>query len=120
LSETLDVKGPSSSFQMNGSIDMINETMNTDLIVTLPISSNLPWVAALAGGLPVAAGVYVAGKIFQNQFEKLSSASYSLQGSWDQPEVKLKRIFDDEGDNKDKNKTEPVAKEAQASDSSLR
>lgn len=115
LSETLDVKGPSSSFQMNGSIDMINETMDTDLVVTLPISSNLPWVAALAGGLPMAAGVYVAGKIFQNQFEKLSSASYSLQGSWDQPEVKLKRIFDDEGEAK---KDDAKKEAAQPSDNS--
>lgn len=96
IKEAFDVKGPSSRLQMTGSLDLINETVDTRMVATLPISSNLPWVAALAGGLPMAAGVYVAGKIFQKPMDKLSSASYEVTGSWDEPDIKLQRIFDDD------------------------
>lgn len=96
IEEAFEVNGPSSRLQMTGSLDLINETVDTRMVATLPISSNLPWVAALAGGLPMAAGVYVAGKIFQKPMEKLSSASYEVTGSWDEPDIKLQRIFDDD------------------------
>ena len=96
IQKPFDVKGPSSRLQMTGSLDLVNETVDTRMVATLPISSNLPWVAALAGGLPMAAGVYVAGKIFQKPMEKLSSASYEVTGSWDDPTIKLQRIFDDD------------------------
>ncbi len=93
--DTLSVKGPSSRFQMTGTVDLENELVDTKMVATLPFASNLPWVVALAGGLPAAAGVYVAGKIFQEQLDKLSSASYTIKGKWDDPEITLDKIFDD-------------------------
>ncbi len=93
--DTLSVKGPSSRFQMTGTVDLENELVDTKMIATLPFASNLPWVVALAGGIPAAAGVYVAGKIFQEQLDKLSSASYTIKGKWDNPAIKLDKIFDD-------------------------
>lgn len=108
IESPFDVKGPSSRLQMTGSLDLVNETVDTKMVATLPISSNLPWVAALAGGLPMAAGVYVAGKIFQKPIEKLSSASYSVTGKWDDPEIKLQRIFDDDAEKASQPQLEPV------------
>ncbi len=70
-------------------------TLDGELVATLPVASNLPWVAALAGGLPVAAGVFVVSKVFEKQFDVLSSAVYRLEGSWDDPEVSFDRIWDD-------------------------
>ncbi len=93
--DTLRVKGPSSRFQMTGTVDLENELVDTKMIATLPLTSNLPWVAALTAGLPVAAGVYVAGKIFQKPLDKLSSASYTIKGKWDDPVINLDKIFDD-------------------------
>jgi uncharacterized protein YhdP len=43
----------------------------------------------------VAAGVYVASKIFENQVDKFASASYAVTGPWTDPQVKLRRVFDD-------------------------
>ncbi len=96
--EPFDVQGSSSRLQMTGSLDLVNETVDTRMIATLPISSNLPWVAALVGGLPMAGAVYVAGKIFQKPMEKLSSASYAVTGSWDEPSIKLQQVFDDKAE----------------------
>jgi uncharacterized protein YhdP len=66
-----------------------------ELVATLPIASNLPWIAALAGGLPVAAGVFVASKIFEGQVDRFASAAYDVRGPWMDPQVKLSRVFND-------------------------
>jgi uncharacterized protein YhdP len=91
----LDVKGASSRFQFSGVSDPVARTMDGELVATLPVANNLPWVAALAGGLPIAAGVFVVSKVFEKQFDRLSSAVYSIEGSWDDPQVKFDRIWDD-------------------------
>ena len=41
---------------MAGEFDLGNETMEGRLVATLPVATNLPWVAAIVGGLPAAAG----------------------------------------------------------------
>ena len=80
-----------------------------ELVATLPVVSNLPWIAALAGGLPTAAGVYVASKIFQEQVDRLSSAKYSVKGDWNNPELKFDRVFDDRKKSRSVKKSSPVA-----------
>ena len=64
------------------------------LIATLPVADNLPWVAGLAGGLPAVAGVYVASKIFGDQFDRLSSVVYSIDGDWNDYQLKFEKIYD--------------------------
>lgn len=90
----LEVTG-SSSFQFSAVSDIEQQSIEGELVATLPVARNLPWIAALAANLPVAAGVYVASKVFDKQFNRLSSAVYRIDGTWDEPEVKFDRIFDD-------------------------
>jgi uncharacterized protein (TIGR02099 family) len=94
----LDVKGASSRFQFSGVSEVAGRTLDAELVATLPVANNLPWVAALAGGLPVAAGVFVVSKVFEKQFDLLSSAVYRIEGNWDDPQVKFDRIWDDGAD----------------------
>lgn len=95
----LVVKMPSGRFKMNGTANLIREDIDANLVTTLPVGTNLPWVAALVGGLPAAAGVYITGKIFEKQVDKLSSISYHITGPWDDPEVDVEKIFSDGGGN---------------------
>ena len=82
---------------MAGSADLIAEQIDASLVTTLPVGTNLPWVAALIGGLPAAAGVYITSKLFEKQVDKLSSISYRITGPWDDPSVKVQKIFSDKG-----------------------
>ncbi len=91
------VKMPSGRMKLSGSADILAEQLDAHLVVTVPVGTNLPWVVALAGGLPAAAGVYITSKLFEKQLDKLSSLSYVVTGSWDEPEVKVDRIFSDKG-----------------------
>ncbi len=90
----LAVQGASSSFAFNAVSQLDSRELQGELVATLPVANNLPWVAALAGGLPVAAGVFVVSKVFEKQVNRFSSAIYSIGGTWDDPEVKFSRIFD--------------------------
>ena len=92
----LTVAGTSSAFSMSGVSDVGNRSLDGELVATLPVANNLPWVAALAGGLPVAAGVFVVSKVFEKQVNRLSSGVYTIEGTWDDPLVNFDRIFDDE------------------------
>lgn len=90
------VDGSSSEVRIAGDVYWPTETLDMEIAVTLPIGSNLPWVAALTGyGLPVAAGVYVASKVLKEQVDKLSSVVYRMQGPWAEPEVTMRRLFND-------------------------
>jgi len=89
----MDVKG-GSSFQFNGVSDIESQSLAGELVATLPVANNLPWIAALAASLPVAAGVFVVSRIFNRQMNRLSSAVYTISGSWNDPRVKFDRIFD--------------------------
>ena len=91
----MTVQGASSGFQFSGVTDLVSQTIEGELVVTLPVANNLPWVAALAAGLPIAAGVFVVSKVFQKQVNRFSSGVYKVTGPLDKPDVNFDRIFDD-------------------------
>ena len=45
------------------------------------------------GSVPAAAGVFITSKIVEKQMNRLSSIRYSMQGEWDDLEVKAQEIF---------------------------
>ncbi len=96
--EPLYVKSPSSDFTMSGKLYYPDETIDAVLVTTLPTGENLTFAAAVAGGLPTAIGVYIASKLFKKQVDKFSSLTYSVQGSWSNPEVKFVKVFDNKID----------------------
>lgn len=89
-----DVDARGGGFKFESNIDLLTQTIDGELIVTLPLAENIPWVAALAGGLPVAAGAYLMSKVFEDQVKSLSSGVYSVSGELSQPKVRFERVFD--------------------------
>ncbi|WP_315982724.1 YhdP family protein [Aliamphritea spongicola] len=47
--EPLTLDGPSADVELKGDIDLVTETLNTEMQVTLPVTDNLPIAAALLG-----------------------------------------------------------------------
>jgi uncharacterized protein YhdP len=89
-----NIVGTGGGFNFNSKIDLVTEMIDGELVVTLPLVENIPWVAALVGGLPVAAGAYLVSKVFEDQFLSLSSGVYAVKGNLNAPEVTFIRIFD--------------------------
>ncbi|MGB2380836.1 MAG: YhdP family protein [Porticoccaceae bacterium] len=96
LRDPLKMNMPSGRMSMAGDFDLVNETVDTRLVATLPVATNLPWVAALVGGLPAAAGVFVTSKLVEKQVDRLSSISYDVTGPWDDITVAVDKIFAEE------------------------
>lgn len=92
LSDPLRIKSPSSSMVMSGKVFLISEQLDLRLTATLPVGNNATWITALAGGLPAAAGVYLASKIFSKQLDTLSSVTYRITGSMNNPNTAFERL----------------------------
>ena len=93
----IQVEGPTSELQMAGRVNLEREDLDLTLVATLPVGNNLALVAALAGGLPAAAGVYLISKAFKKQVNKMASVSYRISGDWADPDVRFDKLFDGEG-----------------------
>ena len=102
----IDVQGRGSRLQFVGLANAREATVDGELVATLPIASNLPWMFALVSGLPAAAGVYVISKLFDKQMDRFSSAVYSVEGPWSDPQVRFERIFDDSAEQPEVQTTE--------------
>ncbi|WP_445361253.1 YhdP family protein [Microbulbifer sp. EKSA005] len=93
----IQVEGPTSELQMAGRVNLVREDLDLTLVATLPVGNNLALVAALAGGLPAAAGVYLISKAFKKQVKKVASVSYRISGGWSDPQMRFEKLFDGDG-----------------------
>ena len=95
FTEPMEIHGPGSDFRINGTVDLEDGTLNNEMIVTLPLSSSLPWYAVwLATTEPVTAvGVLVGREIFKEQIKNLSSAKYRITGTVEEPNPEFVDIF---------------------------
>ncbi|NRB37637.1 MAG: TIGR02099 family protein [Pseudomonadales bacterium] len=94
LKDELSVKAPSSSIQLKGWADLNTDKVDMAMGVSLPLATNLPWIVALAAGLPAAAGVFVISKLLKKQVSTLFSAVYKVDGDLNKPKVEFVRLFD--------------------------
>lgn len=95
LKTPLVVDSTSSRMQLTGNVDMIEEKLDTDLIVTLPVASNLAVLTAFSAGLPAGVGVYLVSKLFKKQVDRVSSINYSVTGDWDDPKIRVRKVLKD-------------------------
>ena len=70
LAEPFKVESASTQLKLAGNMEVATQNVNATLVATLPVSGNLTLAAAMTGALPVAAGVFIAGKIFKNNWIK--------------------------------------------------
>ncbi len=66
------------------------DELNLDLSMRLKISENIPWYAAIFGGIPALAGGYVLENIFEDALDNVSTLKFKVDGTVDGP--KLERL----------------------------
>jgi uncharacterized protein (TIGR02099 family) len=95
FAEPLAIDGTGGDFRFTGTVNLVNGTLDNEMIVTLPVSSSLPWYAAYLGFVnPIAAGAVLVGeRLFRNQIDKFSSAKYKVTGTLQNPEVNFEQVF---------------------------
>jgi len=94
LDPELQIVGPSGAFKLSGTTDMASETLDMRLVVVVPLTQNLPLAALLMGaGAPIGGALFVLDKILGDPLSKLTSASYKVSGTWDEPKTNLQGVF---------------------------
>ena len=64
--------------------------LDLNLDLRIRVGENLPWYAAILGGLPAVAGSAVINEIFEEDINELTNYQYEILGTISQP--KLRRI----------------------------
>jgi len=101
LSEPITVDGPGGKFLTSGMTNLNTTELDMKLAVTFPVTNTLPLVAVLAGfAPPVAASIYVTERLIGDELERFTSASYTISGTWEEPDVKLNKAFDNDVEGK--------------------
>jgi uncharacterized protein YhdP len=95
FTKNLIIKSTSSRYELGGEVDLSGNTLDAQMIVTLPVSDSLPWYAAyLAIANPLAGlGLAVGERVFRKPIEQMSSAKFLVSGPLDDPKVTFTELF---------------------------
>lgn len=96
FTDRMIVESPSSSFEFGGRVNLRSEMLDNEMIVTLPVSSSLPWYGAyLALANPVAGlSVMLGEQILRKPIQQFSSAKFAITGTLEDPQVKFVSLWD--------------------------
>lgn len=78
--------------RLSGEIDLLEETLDQQLRVTLPVGQTLPLSAVILGAPQVGAAIWLGQKLVGQFFDTSREALYDVQGPIGRPEVKLKQV----------------------------
>jgi len=93
FAEPLVIDGPSSSYLINGSVDLRKETLDMDMLVKLPVVQNLPLAALILGAPQIGGAVWLVDKLLGEPLSAITTARYDITGSWENPDVKLSKAM---------------------------
>tara|TARA_B100000965_G_scaffold155853_1_gene129805 strand:- start:385 stop:2316 length:1932 start_codon:yes stop_codon:yes gene_type:complete len=63
------------------------QELDLDLSLKLNLQENIPWYAAIFGGLGIAAGTAIIGNVFEDQIEEISTIDYKVKGPLNSPSL---------------------------------
>lgn len=92
--EPLKVVGPSSTLELNGKLDMARDQIDAKLLVTLPVSNNLPLAALIVGAPAVGGALFVVDKLLGDRVARFASVQYSVKGDWKDPQISFEKPFE--------------------------
>jgi uncharacterized protein YhdP len=102
IKEPVLLKSGSSQFSWTGDISRDQkgnlDKLNLEVIMTLPLREYLPAYALVLGGPMTAGVVYIAGKAFERNLDKLSSGKWTIKGSISAPRTEFDGWFEDNTD----------------------
>ncbi|MGO3029808.1 YhdP family protein [Pseudomonas helleri] len=86
--------GPSTNLELSGTLNMVSDQVNAKLLVTLPVTNNLPLAALLVGGPAAGGAMFLLNKLIGDQVSRFASVQYSIQGPWNDPKISFDKPFE--------------------------
>lgn len=92
--EPITLEGPSSNLELDGTLDMANERIDAKLLVTLPVTNNLPLAALIVGAPAIGGALFVADKLLGDRVARFASVQYDVTGPWQNPDISFDKPFE--------------------------
>ena len=89
--------GPSANMALTGQLDLVQETVDKEIEVALPVTGNIPLVSVLLGAPQVAGAVFLLDKLIGDPLEKFTTVRYRLKGNWSNPEADFSALPKESG-----------------------
>ena len=83
------VEGPSSNLELQGQLNAATETVNATLLVTLPLTNNLPLAAVAVGAPAVGGALFLMDRLIGGRISRFASVTYHISGDWHHPDISL-------------------------------
>ena len=90
----ITMTGPSTNFELNGTLDMVNDRVDAKLQVALPITNSLPIAALLVGAPAVGGALFLVDKLLGDRVARFASVDYRIEGPWKEPKMTLSKPFE--------------------------
>lgn len=91
--ENSSVDGPVAFVGMKGNVDLGKQRLDMNLHVAPHVMASLPVVATIAGGPILGIATWVASKIINEGFYRVTGYTYQVTGPWHDPTVQQKSIL---------------------------
>ncbi|UWF50234.1 YhdP family protein [Pseudomonas sp. N3-W] len=91
--EPIVMTGPSSNLEINGTLDLVGDRVDAKLLVTLPLTNNLPIAALIVGAPAIGGALFLIDKLIGDRVARFASVKYTIKGPWKEPKITLDKPF---------------------------
>ena len=91
--EPITLAGPSSNLELNGTLDMVADQVDAKLLVTLPVTNNLPIAALIVGAPAIGGALFLIDKLIGDRVARFASVKYNVKGPWKEPKITFDKPF---------------------------
>ena len=91
--EPIQMTGPSSNVELNGTLNLVGDQIDAKLMVTLPVTNNLPIAALIVGAPAVGGALFLIDKLIGDRVARFASVKYTVKGPWKEPKITYDKPF---------------------------
>ncbi|WP_414156404.1 YhdP family protein [Pseudomonas sp. BNK-30] len=91
--EPISVTGPSSNFELDGTLDLVRDRVDANLQVSLPVTNNLPLAALIVGAPAVGGALFLVDRLIGDRVSRFASVHYRIEGPWKEPRITFVKPF---------------------------
>ncbi|WP_160109147.1 YhdP family protein [Pseudomonas izuensis] len=91
--EPIQMTGPSSNVELNGTLNLVGDQIDAKLVVTLPVTNNLPIAALIVGAPAIGGALFLIDKLIGDRVARFASVKYTVKGPWKDPKITFDQPF---------------------------
>lgn len=91
--EPIRMTGPSSNVELDGTLDLVADQVDAKLLVTLPVTNNLPIAALIVGAPAIGGALFLIDKLIGDRVSRFASVKYTVKGPWKEPKITFDKPF---------------------------